>query len=62
MLLEDFIPPFLSIYGALCDVTSPETPQEARSSDYFGNEISIVVGRIVNGEFFMISFRPLEEK
>lgn len=29
---------------------------------YFGNEISIVVGRIVNGEFFMISFRPLEEK
>lgn len=29
---------------------------------YFGNEISIMVGRRVNGEFFMISFRPLEEK
>lgn len=29
---------------------------------YFVNEISIMVGRRVNGEFFMISFRPLEEK
>lgn len=29
---------------------------------YFGNEISIMVGRRVNREFFMISFRPLEEK
>lgn len=35
VLLEDFIPPFLSIYGALCDVTGPETLQEARSSDLF---------------------------
>lgn len=29
---------------------------------YFGNEISIMVGRRVNGEFFMISFCPLKEK
>lgn len=61
VFLEDVIPLFLSICGVLCDVTHPETLEEARALIDFGNEISIMVGRRVNGKFFMTSFCPLEE-